>query len=54
MDDDRARLVRHGHLPEREVTIEIGAVPVKVPRVRDWGRDTAKGDGQDGGLAPNI
>ena len=28
-------LVRHGHLPEREVQTGIGAVPVKVPRVRD-------------------
>ncbi|WP_166418983.1 IS256 family transposase [Cochlodiniinecator piscidefendens] len=33
--DGRARLVRHGHLPEREVMTGIGAVPVKVPRVRD-------------------
>jgi putative transposase len=31
----RRRLVRHGHLPEREVQTGIGAVPVKVPRVRD-------------------
>ena len=31
----RKRLVRHGHLPEREVQTGIGAVPVKVPRVRD-------------------
>jgi hypothetical protein len=29
----RRRLVRHGHLPEREVQTGIGAVPVKVPRV---------------------
>lgn len=36
-DDGRARLVRHGHLPEREVMTGIGAVPVKVPRVRDRG-----------------
>jgi len=28
------RLVRHGHLPERTVQTGIGAVPVKVPRVR--------------------
>ena len=33
----RRRLVRHGHLPEREVQTGIGAVPVKVPRVRDRG-----------------
>ena len=31
----RRRLVRHGHLPEREVQTGIGAVSVKVPRVRD-------------------
>ena len=29
------RLVRHGHLPGREVQTGIGAVPVKVPRVRE-------------------
>jgi len=33
-----ARLVRHGHLPEREVMTGIGPVPVKVPRVRDRGQ----------------
>ena len=31
----RRRLVWHGHLPERGVQTGIGAVPVKVPRVRD-------------------
>jgi putative transposase len=30
----RRRLVRHGHLPEREVQTGIGAVAVKVPRDR--------------------
>ena len=30
-EDGRARLVRHGHLPERDVITGIGAVPVKVP-----------------------
>ncbi|MCV6576156.1 MAG: transposase, partial [Cohaesibacter sp.] len=39
--DGRARLVRHGHLPEREVITGIGPVPVKVPRIRD------RGDGQE-------
>jgi putative transposase len=34
-EDGHARLVRHGHLPEREVMTGIGPVPVKVPRVRD-------------------
>ena len=35
--DGRQRLVRHGTLPEREVQTGIGAVTVKVPRVRDRG-----------------
>ena len=37
LKDGRALLVRHGHLPEREVMTGIGPVPVKVPRVRDRG-----------------
>lgn len=36
-EDGRLRLVRHGHLPEREVLTGVGPVPVKVPRVRDRG-----------------
>jgi putative transposase len=36
-EDGRARIVRHGHLPEREVMTGIGPVPVKQPRVRDRG-----------------
>lgn len=35
LEDGLARLVRHGHLPEREVPTGIGPAPVKVPRVRD-------------------
>jgi transposase-like protein len=40
-DDGRQRLVRHGHLPEREIMTGIGAVAVRQPRVRDRepGRD---------------
>jgi putative transposase len=34
-DDGRARLVRHGHLPEREIVTGIGPVAVRCPRVRD-------------------
>ena len=37
IDDGRARVVRHGHLPEREVMTGIGPVPVIQPRVRDRG-----------------
>ena len=36
-EDGRARIVRHGHLPEREVMTGIGPVPVRQPRVRDRG-----------------
>jgi putative transposase len=31
----RQRLVRHGHLPEREIMTGIGPVSVRCPRVRD-------------------
>jgi transposase-like protein len=41
-EDGRQRLVRHGHLPEREVMTGIGPVAVRQPRVRD--RDAAAGD----------
>jgi len=41
-EDGRQRLVRHGHLPEREVMTGIGPVAVRQPRVRD--REAAAGD----------
>ena len=31
----RRHVVRNGHLPEREIQTGIGAVPVRMPRVRD-------------------
>jgi transposase-like protein len=34
-DDGRQRLVRHGHLPEREIVTGIGPIAVRCPRVRD-------------------
>jgi putative transposase len=34
-EDGRQRVVRHGHLPEREVMTGIGPVAVRQPRVRD-------------------
>jgi putative transposase len=37
--DGRARVVRHGHGPEREVQTGIGAVAVARPKVRDRGAD---------------
>src|ERR1700693_4870175 len=33
--DGRQRLVRHGHLPEREIVTGIGPVAVRCPRLRD-------------------
>ncbi len=41
-EQGRRRLVRHGHLPEREVMTGIGPVPVKVPRVRDRSNEVEK------------
>jgi len=41
-EDGRQRVVRHGHLPEREVVTGIGSVAVRQPRVRD--RAAAAGD----------
>lgn len=40
--DGRTWLVRHGHLPERNVLTGVGPVPVKVPRVRDRGAGDEK------------
>ena len=34
-EDGHQRVVRHGHLPQREVMTGIGAVAVRQPRVRD-------------------
>jgi len=39
--DGHQRVVRHGHLPEREVMTGIGPVAVRQPRVRDIGLATA-------------
>lgn len=42
-DRGRQRVVRNGHLPEREVQTGIGPVAVKVPRVRDRQPDAESG-----------
>ena len=39
LDDGRARIVRHGHLPERDIQTGIGPVRVQQPRVRDRTED---------------
>ena len=41
-DDGRQRLVRHGHLPEREIVTGVGPVAVRCPRVRDRGGEGAE------------
>ena len=41
-EEGRQRLVRHGFLPERDMTTGIGKVSVQVPRVRDRGVDSSK------------
>ena len=41
-EDGLQRIVRHGHLPERDVMTGIGPVAVRQPRVRD--REAAAGD----------
>ena len=38
----RQRVVRHGHLPEREITTGIGPVAVRQPRIRD--REASEGE----------
>src|SRR5665647_3791054 len=38
----RRRVVRHGHLPEREIMTGIGPVGVRQPRIRD--REAAAGE----------
>ena len=40
--DGRQRIVRHGHLPEREIMTGIGPVAVRCPRVRDRGVEGAE------------
>lgn len=35
MQDGKAAIIRNGYLPERDIQTGIGAVPVKIPKVRD-------------------
>lgn len=43
-EDGHQRVVRHGHLPEREVMTGIGPVTVRQPRVRDREANAADPD----------
>src|SRR5512139_2477373 len=36
-EDGRARIVRHGHLPGREILTGLGPLAVRQPQVRDRG-----------------
>jgi putative transposase len=51
-EDGRRRVVRHGHLPEREVMTGIGPVAVRQPRVRD--REAAADDPERVHFTPAI
>ena len=42
--DGRARMVRHGHGPERTIQTGIGPVPVRRVKLRDRGAETASTD----------
>ncbi len=42
LSNGKRRVVRNGYLPERELLTGIGAVNIKVPRVRDRGTGTEK------------
>jgi len=46
------RVVRHGHLPEREIMTGIGAVAVRQPRMRD--RAPGLGEGERIRFSPTI
>ena len=51
-EDGHRRVVRHGHLPEREIMTGIGPVAVRQPRVRD--RDAAADDPERIRFTPAI
>ena len=51
-EDGHQRVVRHGHLPEREVMTGIGPLAVRQPRVRD--REAAADDPGRIRFAPSI
>ena len=44
LEDGRARVVRHGHGPERAIRTGIGAVPVRRARLRDRGAGESGGE----------
>lgn len=54
LEDGRARIVRHGHLPERDIQTGIGAVRVQQPRIRDRRPATDSGEDDKIRFSPNI
>jgi len=46
LPDGRARVVRHGHGPERTIQTGIGPVPVKRVKLRDRGAEDAASGGE--------
>jgi len=40
LSNNRQRVVRNGHLPEREIQTGIGGITVKMPRVRDQEKES--------------
>ena len=51
-EEGRQRVVRHGHLPEREIMTGIGPVAVRQPRVRD--REPGSNDDERIRFTPSI
>ena len=54
LEDGRARIVRHGHLPARDIQTGIGAVRVQQPRVRDRATDSTEDGSARIHFSPSI
>lgn len=54
LSDGKARLVRNGYLPEREITTGIGPVTAKIPRVRDRGDDSGNKINFESNIVPKY
>jgi transposase-like protein len=54
LEDGRARIVRHGHLPARDIQTGIAAVRVQQPRVRDRATDSTEDGSARIHFSPSI
>ncbi|SDR45521.1 IS256 family transposase [Pseudovibrio sp. Tun.PSC04-5.I4] len=54
LPDGRQRVVRHGHLPEREIQTGIGPVTVRKPRIRDRDETSEEKIRHHSNLLPNY